>query len=109
MARVGRVSGDDQQERLDNGLSRLPCIRLQLDLGVLMQPDTILQLDLLELSRCELTGIKILLGRDGRLFDKPISHSSGQRIVVNDVLELHRTTTGFHERCSGKFQTEHRL
>ena len=67
---MGRVSRNDQQKRLDDGLPCLSCIGLQLDLGVLVQPDAILQLDLLQLSRCELTGIENLLDHDGRLSDK---------------------------------------
>src|SRR6266540_3811480 len=103
------VTGDDQQKRLYDALPCLPGISLQLDLGGLVQPDTVLQLDLLKLCRCELARVEVFLGHHRRFLDKAIGHRLGQRVIVDDVLERHRPTAGFYEWRGGEFQTEHRL
>ena len=54
------VTGDHQQKRLHNALPGLPGIGLQLDLRVLVQPDAILQFDLLKLRRGKLARIEVL-------------------------------------------------
>ena len=51
LAGVGGVAGDHEHERLHDSLLRLPSVRLQPDLHVLMEPDAVLQFDLLQFRR----------------------------------------------------------
>src|SRR5215831_16212866 len=95
------VTGDHQQKRLHDALPSLPGMGLQLDFSVLVQPDAILQFDLLKLCRSELARIEVLLSHHRRFLDKAIGHRSGQWIVVDNVLELHRPTTGLYEWRGG--------
>ena len=92
------VPCDHQHEGLDHLHAVLTGIGQQLDLGGLVQANTVLQLDLLDLFRRVRLGVEIALGHGRRLFDEAVFHRPRQWVVHHDVLEGHRAARGFHER-----------
>ena len=78
LARVRRVAGDDQHERLDDLVARLAGIGLQVDLDALVQSHAVFQFQLLDLLGRHARGIEVLPRDDRRFLDESIRHRLAQ-------------------------------
>ena len=106
---MGRVAGDDQQERLDDRLPAFPGVGLQLHLHALVEPDPVLQLQPLDLLGRHAGGVEVLPGDNRRLLDEAVRHGLAERVVIDHVLEGHRPLARLHERRGRQLQSQDRL
>src|ERR1700720_4584270 len=104
-----RVLGDYQHERLYDWLAIVSGKYLQLDLGILVDSDAVLQLQFFETSLVVVLDVKVLSCGDGWFFYEPVLHRIGQRIAVDHVLEVLSPSANLDLRSGGEFQTQDRL
>ncbi len=88
---VRGVLGDNQHERLDQRLQVLAGIDVELDLGVFVDANAILQLQLFQPGFIVVLCTEVLAGGDGGFLHETIPERRGQRVAVDDVLEVSAT------------------
>ena len=98
LARVRRLAGDDEHERLHGRLTCLARVGVQLNLDALVQADAIFQLQLLDSLSRHARRVEILACDDRRFLDEAVGHRAAQGIVEDDVVESDRTLWCFHLR-----------
>ncbi len=106
---MSRVTGNHQHEGLDDGVVALAGVCFQLHLHALVQAHTVVQFQPLDLLRRHAGRIEVLARDHRRLFHEAVRHRAAQGIVVDHILERHRTASRFHKRRRGQLQPENRL
>ena len=70
------VPRDHQHEGLDDGLSVLAGVDLQLDFGVLVNANAVFQFQPLQSRRVIVLRIEVFAGRHGGFLDEPVRHGA---------------------------------
>src|SRR5690606_29745803 len=106
---MGRVAGDDEDERLDDPLAIFAGVGFKIDLHAFVKSDAILQLHHLNRVGRFSHRVEVTPGDHGRLLNEAVLHRAGKRVVENHIAEWHGTAWAFDERRGGQLKAKHRL
>ena len=103
---MGGVTRNHEHKRFDGFQPSLRGIGQQMNLGFLMHPHAIFELDDFDLFSTVVSGVKVLLGDSRRLLHKTVFNGTRQRVVHHHVFEGHGLAArAFSKRRGSDFQT----